>query len=251
MNFTKSYLRPILVNDWDIEPIALKKADQLASFNFGKVQLLDNLNFPGGATNIDCFLKPYKTSETNLFLPNEWFNHPVGLNNKKLLLMKLFATKYGNVKILKKTILTTRSWSVVVWWQRFPWPKWDSLKNHLLKQRTIPTCRKFGAEKKATIHKFWRWYINKDVVSTLQAMPETVEFYHNKSTDKLQHGCLLPNPIKICLHSSTSAKFSPFTKSKKNRLPKVQEIMFGGPSKVFTHKTVADETHNRKSINFC
>ena len=47
-----------------MEPIVIKKANQFVSFEFGDVQLLDIMNFPGVATSLDSFLKAYKTAET-------------------------------------------------------------------------------------------------------------------------------------------------------------------------------------------
>ena len=70
LNLIKSYLLPILVNERDIEPIVIKKANQLISFKFGDIQLLDIINFIGGATSLDSFLKALKTSETKGFFPN-------------------------------------------------------------------------------------------------------------------------------------------------------------------------------------
>ena len=35
----------------------IKKANQFVAFKFGDVQLLDNLNFLGGATSLDFFLE--------------------------------------------------------------------------------------------------------------------------------------------------------------------------------------------------
>ena len=67
INLIKKHLLPILVEDKDIEPIVIKKANQYVSFKFGDVQLLDILNFLGGATNLDSFLKAYKTEETKGF----------------------------------------------------------------------------------------------------------------------------------------------------------------------------------------
>ena len=67
INLIKKYLLPILVEDKDIEPIVIKKANQYVSFKFGDVQLLDILNFLGGATNLDSFLKAYKTEEKRFF----------------------------------------------------------------------------------------------------------------------------------------------------------------------------------------
>ena len=68
LNLKKSYLLPILANDLDIGPTVIKKANQFISFKFGDIQLLD-MNFLGGATSLDSFLKAYKTSQTKGFSP--------------------------------------------------------------------------------------------------------------------------------------------------------------------------------------
>ena len=52
LNSIKSYLLPIPVNERDIEPTVIKKANQFISFNFDDSQLLDILNFLGGATSL-------------------------------------------------------------------------------------------------------------------------------------------------------------------------------------------------------
>ena len=80
-NLIKSYLLRILVNERDIESSVIKKANQFISFKFGDVQLLDILNFFGGATSLDSFLKAYKTSETKGLFPYEWFDHPDKMQN--------------------------------------------------------------------------------------------------------------------------------------------------------------------------
>ena len=69
MNLIKSYLLPILVNERDFEPTVIKKANQVVSFKFGDSQILDIMNFLGGATSLDSFLKTYKTEETKGFFP--------------------------------------------------------------------------------------------------------------------------------------------------------------------------------------
>ena len=80
----KSYLLTTLVNERDVERTVIKKANQFVSFKFGDIQLLDIMNFLGGATSLDSFLKAYKTKETKGFFPNEWFDCPEKLNNKEL-----------------------------------------------------------------------------------------------------------------------------------------------------------------------
>ena len=56
LNLIKSYLLTILVNERDIEPTVIKKANQFISFKIGDIQLLDIMNFLGGATSLDSFL---------------------------------------------------------------------------------------------------------------------------------------------------------------------------------------------------
>ena len=73
LNLIKSSLPPIVINERDIERTVIKKANQFISFKFRYFQLLDILNFLGGATSLDSFLKAYKFSETKEFFPYEWF----------------------------------------------------------------------------------------------------------------------------------------------------------------------------------
>ena len=68
---------------------------------------------------------------------------------------------------------------------------------------------------------FLRWYNNKDVVPTLEAMHKMLAFYHQKGIDVLELGCTLQNLANICLRKSTSAKFYPFTEANKELLQKI------------------------------
>ena len=81
---------------------------------------------------------------------------------------------------------------------------------------------------------------------TLEAKQKLIAFYHDKDIDMLKLGCTLPDLANFCLHKSTDAKFYPFTEGDKNLLEKVRENVVGGPSIVFTRKTVVDETFIRK-----
>ena len=69
VNLIKSYLLPYLIHEGDIQPTVIKIANHFVSFKFGGVQFLDILNFLGGATSLDSFLKAYKTNETKRFFP--------------------------------------------------------------------------------------------------------------------------------------------------------------------------------------
>ena len=101
LNLIKSYLLPILINERDIEPTVIKKANQFISFKFDDIQLLDIMNFLGGATSLDSFLKAYKTSETKGFFPYEWFHHPDKMQNTELPHMTPFTVNFVAVILLK------------------------------------------------------------------------------------------------------------------------------------------------------
>ena len=110
-NLIKLYLLPILVNEQDIEPTVIKKANEFVSFKFGDIQLLYIMNFVGGAKNLDSFLKAYKTKETMGFFSFEWFDCPQKMNNKELLPSLAFC---AIATPLKKITMTFKTLSTVV-----------------------------------------------------------------------------------------------------------------------------------------
>ena len=77
-----------------MEPTVIKKVKQFVSFKFGDIKLLDIMNFLGGATSLDSFLKAYKTAETKGFLPYESFECPQKMNNSELPLMTHFSANF-------------------------------------------------------------------------------------------------------------------------------------------------------------
>ena len=97
INLIRSYLLPILINERNMQPTVNKKANQFASFKFGDVQFLDIMNFLGGATSLDWFLKAYKTSETKDLFPNEWFDCPQKMSNSEFPPYDAFFSKLRNV----------------------------------------------------------------------------------------------------------------------------------------------------------
>ena len=80
----RSFLLHILLNERDIRPTVIKKANQLISFKFGEIHLLDILNVIGGAKSLESFLKAFKTSEKKSFFTYEWFDNPDKMQNTKL-----------------------------------------------------------------------------------------------------------------------------------------------------------------------
>ena len=64
---------PIFVNERDIEPTVKKKANHFVSSKFSDIQLVAMLNFVGGVTTLDSFLKTYKTNDSKRFFPLRMF----------------------------------------------------------------------------------------------------------------------------------------------------------------------------------
>ena len=208
INLIKSYLWPILVNERQIEPTVIKRANQFVSFKFGDVQLLDIMNFLGEATSLDSFLKAYKTEETKGFFPYEWFDNPEKLNNKELPPYDSFFSKLRNINPPEKDYddfenLTTSGISS------------EQAVCELRINKVPPTGDEnyaflesiWVSEWMKSFKDIWMWYNNKDVVPTLEAMHKMIEFYHQKEIDMLKLGCTLPNLANICLHKSTDSKF--------------------------------------------
>ena len=54
-----------------------------------------------------------------------------------------------------------------------------------------------------TFQDFPKWYNNKDVVPTLEALQEILQFYHQEGIDMFKLGFTLPNLANRILHSST------------------------------------------------
>ena len=148
LNLMESYLLPILVNERNIEPTVIKKANQFMSFKLGNIQLLDNMNFLGGETSLDSFLKAYKTSQTKRFIPYEWFEHPDKMQNPELPPYEAFYNKlrscnplqieYKDYVNLLKSGLTTEKAIIKMKLSKLP----------LMEMRIIFTCNRFGSKNK-------------------------------------------------------------------------------------------------------
>ena len=106
LNLMKSYLLPILLNERDIEPTVIKKANQFISFKFGDIQLLDIMNFLGGTRSLHSFLKAYKAAKTKRFLPYERFDHPDKMPHTERPPYDAFSVNFVAVTLLKPNTRT-------------------------------------------------------------------------------------------------------------------------------------------------
>ena len=182
INLIKSYLLPILINERNLELTVTKKANQFVSFKFGDVQLLDIMNFLGGETSLDSFLKAYKTSETQGFFPYEWFDCPQKMYNKELPPYDAFFSKRRNVNPLEKEHSDYQN--LLSWRLKTE----EALSKMKLSQppplgeennQYLPDI--WSHENMCTFKVFLRWYKNKDVVPTLEAMQQNACFLSQES----------------------------------------------------------------------
>ena len=252
LNLIKSYLIPHLLNDKAITPTVIKKTNQFISFKFGDIQFLDIVNFLGGATTLDSFLKAYQSKETKGYFPYEWFDSPSKLDCSHLPPYDSFFSKLKNLNPLEKDftqfeklIQSGKEQSVVLREMGLKKKPRTGIENYALLEDL------WKMEKMKTFRDFLRWYNNKDVVPTLKAMVKMMEFYHGQKVDMLKLGCTPPNLANICLHKSMDRKFYPFIEADKDLHEKIRSEMTGGPSIVFTRKAVVDETFIRRSNNVC
>ena len=189
----QSFLLPYLIHERNIQPTVIKKANHFVSFKFGEVQFLDILNFLGGATSLDSFLKAYKTNETKGFFLYEWFDSPNKLVAIFLPPYECFFSKLRDHNPMEKEITDfTKLLNSGVSQQE---------ASKKIRLKVVPPSgvdnynyleSVWEEERMTTFQDFVRWY-NKDVVPTLEAMQKMMEFYHNKGIDMLQLGCTLPN----------------------------------------------------------
>ena len=191
--------------------MVVKKANQFLSFKFDDIQLLDIMNFLGGATGLDSFLKAYKTNETKSFLPYESFDCKEKLNNKELPPYDSFFSILRNSKPLEKDYTDFE----------------NLLKSCSSNEKAVAKLRMnnvppTGTEKYVFLQTVWendhmqsadfmKWYYNKDVVPTLEAMQKIIVFHHNKGIDMSKLGSTPPISANICLKKSTDSKFHPVT----------------------------------------
>ena len=78
-----------------------------------------------------------------------------------------------------------------------------------------------------------------------------VKSYHDRNVDMLKSGLLLPNLANKILHSSTSTKFFPFTKSDAHYDTFLRSWLTGGPSIIFTRYVKVGATFIGNTENCC
>ena len=95
---------------------------------------------------------------------------------------------------------------------------------------------------------FLKWYNNKDVVPTLEALQKVMHFYHQKGGGMSKLGLTLPNFAHCVLHSSTPHKFYPFNREDESLDHYIRGWLTRGPSFVFTRYAELGKTKIQKQL---
>ena len=252
LNLIKEYLLEILLIDFHCSPSVIKSCNKYIAMNFMGLQFLDILNFLGGATSLDKFLKAYGTSEQKGFFPYEWFDDIEKLRHTDLPIADAFYSKLKNCNVLETEF---NMYNCLI---RKGMPSSVALKKLGLisppqgKEQNYQDLREIWRRNHMeTFQDFLKWYNNKDVVPTLEALQKMMQFYHQNGIDMLKLGSTLPNLANRILHSSTSLKFFPFNEEEKKFDDYIREWLTGGPSIIFTRYAKVGSSRIKNSSNIC
>ena len=252
LNLIKEYLLHHLIIEKNVVPKVIRTGNKYIGMNFLGLQFLDILNFLGGVTTLDNFLKAYGASEEKGFFPYEWFDSAEKMNESQLPPIESFWSKLKNHNVLSV------DYDKFMDCKKRGIEEKEALKK--LKLKTVPKNAEenyrelqniWEKENMNTFRDFLKWYNNKDVVPTLDAMTKMIQFYHSKQIDMLKLGCTLPNLANRFLHSSTDAAFFPFCEQDKEYDNYIRNWLTGGPSIIFTRYAKVGETKIRESENVC
>ena len=175
------------------------------------LQFLVILNFLGGATSLDKFLKAYGTPEEKGFFPSELFDDIEKLRHTELPIADAFYSKLKNCNVLETDFtmyncLLKKGISSSVALMSTPQGKEQNYQD----LREV-----WKRNHMETFQHFLKWYNKKDVVPILEALQKMMQFYHQKGNDMLKLGFTLPNLANRILHSSTLLKFFAFNQEDK------------------------------------
>ena len=192
------------------------------------------MHFPGGTTSLDSLLKAYETSETKGFFRYECFDHPNEMRNRELPPYDAFysklrscnplETEYTDYVNLLKSGLTTEQAVIKL---KLSKPSPTEIEHYHYLQQI------WKQQQMSSFKEFLRWYNNKDVVPTLDAMQKKSTFYHDKDIEMLKLGCTLPKKIlgsQLSTQNYRCKILSLHEGTLKIYRRKFEEDVLGGPS---------------------
>ena len=89
-----------LLTERNVVPKVIRTGNKYIKMNFLGLQFLDILNFLGGATTLDIFLKAYGPSEEKVCLGYEWLDSAEKLNETQLPPTESFWSKLKSHNVL-------------------------------------------------------------------------------------------------------------------------------------------------------
>ena len=99
LNLIKEYLLLHLLKERNVVPKVIRTGNKYIGMNFLGLQFLNILNFLGGATSLDNFLKAYGASEEKGFFRYEWFDSTEKVNETQLPPIESFWSKLKNQNV--------------------------------------------------------------------------------------------------------------------------------------------------------
>ena len=136
----KTSLLPIRINEKNMEPTVIEKANQFVFYKVFDAQLLDIMKFIGRTTNLDSFVKAYKTSETKSFFLYEWLDCPQKMNESELPPYEAFFRKLRKVNPLEKDCSDYQKLLAADWRLKEHYLKWNFPNHRLQEKETINIC---------------------------------------------------------------------------------------------------------------
>ena len=169
-NLIKFYLLPILINERDIHLIAIKKANQFISLKFGEFQFLVLMNF---LVERRILIRTWKL--TNPQRPKVFSVTNSLMTSKNRRIQKFLRMIFSQVKCAGST--APRSINRV----RESLEKWNDTDQartlfNLTKSPPlwIENYQYLQKEQMSTFGNFLRWYLDKDLAPTLEAMHKRI-----------------------------------------------------------------------------
>ena len=157
--------------------------------NFMVLQFHDILNYLGGTTSFDKFLKAYGRSQHRRFFPYESFDDIEKLRHTELPIADAFYSKLKKCNVLETDFnmyncLLKKGISSSVALKKLgltPPPKG--------KEQNYQDLREvWKRNHMESFQDFPKWYNNKDIIATLEAIQKMMQFYHQKGIDMLKSG---------------------------------------------------------------
>ena len=254
LNLMKSCLLPIFVNERNIEPTVIKKANQFISFNFGDIQLLDIMNFFGGST---VLIPSWRHTKLQRKMDSSPTNGLITPRKCRILnfpgtRMMLSTVNFAAATLSKPNTQTMLTYWKLDWPQNKPLSNWNCRSHPLLELRNIITRNRYGSKNK-WVHPrtFCGGITTKMLCQLWRQCKKWLPFTTTKISICWSLVVHYQTWLTFAYRNLLTQTFVPSQRVIKTYWKKNREDVVGGSSIVFTRKAVVYETFIRKSRNIC